>query len=276
MSFVEQRIEMEEMSIACYRGGRGFPLLLIHGSGPGASSTGYWRAVLEPMAKHFEIWAMDLIGFGSSSRKPRPPYFDVDLWMRQIGRVIEQIGAPALGIVGHSISASFALRMAAADRRVRAVVTTGAMGRSFVANDATRAVWTPPRDRSELRRTLQGTVFNKELISESYLDAREPVVFDPGFVEHFGSMFHGDKQRYIDAVVLGDETLKAVHCPVLLIHGRDDVPFPMSVSVELSERLADADLMILSRCAHSIAIERSETLVRAVESFFSEHAGNPE
>ncbi|HZU64472.1 MAG TPA: alpha/beta fold hydrolase, partial [Novosphingobium sp.] len=68
----------EGLSVGCRIGGAGLPLLLIHGSGPGASTIGNWRLVLEDLANRYHVHAMDLVGFGESDRKPAPPYFDFE------------------------------------------------------------------------------------------------------------------------------------------------------------------------------------------------------
>ena len=68
------------LRVAYWEGGSGEPLLLIHGSGPGASTLGNWRLVLDELARDFHVIAPDLIGFGQSDRKPEAPYFDLDLW----------------------------------------------------------------------------------------------------------------------------------------------------------------------------------------------------
>lgn len=73
----------EGMKVQYLRAGQGLPLLLLHGSGPGASSLGNWKAVLGPLSEQYEVYAMDLIGFGGSQRKPAPPFFDYALWLRQ-------------------------------------------------------------------------------------------------------------------------------------------------------------------------------------------------
>lgn len=77
MSTIEMREEQfafEDMPVTVYRGGAGAPLLMIHGSGPGASSIGNWRTVLPALAARYDLYAMDLIGFGKSARKPSAPF----------------------------------------------------------------------------------------------------------------------------------------------------------------------------------------------------------
>lgn len=75
----EVQFDFEGVPVTYYHGGKGAPLLLIHGSGPGASSIGNWRTALGPLSERFEIFAMDLIGFGKSGRLPSTPYFDFPL-----------------------------------------------------------------------------------------------------------------------------------------------------------------------------------------------------
>jgi 2-hydroxymuconate-semialdehyde hydrolase len=67
MSFVETQTSFEQIAVAYLHGGRGFPVLMIHGSGPGASTAGNWMKVLDPLSDFIEIYAMDLIAKSASS-----------------------------------------------------------------------------------------------------------------------------------------------------------------------------------------------------------------
>src|SRR5215212_2271897 len=99
MEFREQDHSWQGHSIHTWRGGRGKPLLLLHGSGPGASTLGNWSRVLKPLAERFEVLAADLIGFGLSSRKKEPPYFDLQLWQAQASFLVDQIGRDDIGVL---------------------------------------------------------------------------------------------------------------------------------------------------------------------------------
>ena len=131
MAYTERQFNFEGIPVHYREGGRGFPILMIHGSGPGASTLGNWRLVLDPLAERFHIHAMDLVGFGLSGRKPAPPYFDLDLWLRQCKAMIGQIPGDRVGVIGHSLSGSLALKLAASEPRVAKVMTTGTMGATF-------------------------------------------------------------------------------------------------------------------------------------------------
>ncbi|WP_130835769.1 alpha/beta fold hydrolase [[Erwinia] mediterraneensis] len=260
--------EFEGMQVGFYYAGRGKPLLLIHGSGPGASSLGNWGRVLEPLAKDFTVYAMDLIGFGISDRKPEKPYFDFEMWVRQAKAMIDFIDADEIGLIGHSLSAAIALKAAASDTRIKAVLTTGAIGASFKATQATQRIWRCPKNRDELISTLGTLIHDKSVIDEEYIRAREPVVFQKGYAEYFDEMFTGEPQQYVEKTTLSIETLSAVNCPVIMLHGRDDIPFPPSSSEMLSKHIRQADLQILNNCSHSVVLERNDAFMAAVKVLF--------
>jgi 2-hydroxymuconate-semialdehyde hydrolase len=270
----EEFFEFEGIPVAYYRAGRGTPLLLLHGSGPGASSIGNWRAVLEPLAERYEIFAMDLIGFGKSGRKPQQPYFDYALWVRQAAAMLSRIPGERVGVIGHSLSGSIGLTLAAQEPRVAAVMTTGTMGVAFEPNDATRRTWTCPRNREELVLALTGLIHDTARIDDAYLRAREQVIFAPGYADYFDAMFKGDQRQYVDAARLSAPVLDRISCPVLMIHGRDDGAFPPSGSIELAQKLPCADLMLISECSHSIAFERPDTFLALANHFFDRASKN--
>src|SRR5579864_1609404 len=87
----QERFEFEGVRISYYVGGAGTPLLLLHGSGPGASSLGNWRTVLEPLSQRHTVFAMDLVGFGQSGRKTAAPLFDYAMWVRQARAMLSRI-----------------------------------------------------------------------------------------------------------------------------------------------------------------------------------------
>ncbi|HEX4327317.1 MAG TPA: alpha/beta hydrolase [Burkholderiales bacterium] len=265
----EAQFEFEGLPVTYYHLGRGRPLLLIHGSGPGASSIGNWRRVLEPLAQDFEVFAMDLVGFGKSARKPAPPYFDYALWARQAAAMLARMPGNEVGVLGHSISGSLALTLAAREPRVAAVMTTGTMGAPFAPADTTRRCWTCPTTREELVLALSGLIHDTSVIDEAYLAAREPVVFAPGYADYFNSMFAGDAAQYVQAAVLSPETIAKIQCPVLLLHGRDDTAFPPSSSIEIAARLKHADLALLADCSHSVAFERTDIFLSLARQFFN-------
>jgi len=251
------------------QGGAGKPLLLIHGSGPGASTMGNWKRVLDPLCERYHVFAMDLIGFGQSGRKPQPPFFDVDFWLGQCRALLAMMPGDSIGIAGHSLSGALALKLAASDARIGQVLTTGSMGAPFTPNADTRLCWTFPETVAELRQTAEMLIFDKSLIDDAYLAARRAVLFeDPGYAPYFRAMFGSDAQIYADAAVLSPDELARIACPVAMLHGRNDTAFPPHISLSLAAGIARADVTILAACSHSVAMEHPAKFLAAAHCLF--------
>jgi 2-hydroxymuconate-semialdehyde hydrolase len=263
-------IPFEGLRMNAYEGGDGRALLFVHGSGPGASSIGNWRLVLDDLATRFRILAIDLIGFGLSDRKPEPPYFDFDLWGRQIAAALDHLAAADVGLIGHSLAGALVLKAASLDRRVGAVLTTGTMGAPMPVNPALDYVWRCPASREEMRRAAQALIADHSLITDAYLDFRMQVIGSPEYQRYFNEMFDQPFETYIEAAVLDDETLARITVPVLLLHGTEDDPIPAETgSIALQPRLPRADVLLLHNCSHSVAMERRETFIKAVLGHFA-------
>ena len=260
----------EDSTVHAMEGGAGFPLLLVHGSGPGASTAGNWRLILEPLAERYHVFAMDLIGFGRSGRRPQPPFFDVAFWLRQAEAMLEHMPEGPFGIVGHSLGAALALKLAATTPRVAAVLTTGAMGADFPVNEGTRRCWTFPETRQDLQATAEVLIHDRRHITSDYIENRVKTLFgDADYRAYFSAMFAGDRQRFVTEALLSAAELARITMPVTMLHGREDRAFPPAITLELAKSLPQADILLLADCSHSIALEQPQKLLAACFALFS-------
>jgi len=100
------------------------PLLLVHGFG---ASTDHWRKNLVGLSADFEVWAIDLLGFGRSDKAIVP--YSPNLWRDQLQDFItEVIGRPAV-LVGNSIGAyACLLTGATCPKAIQGVVLINSVG----------------------------------------------------------------------------------------------------------------------------------------------------
>jgi pimeloyl-ACP methyl ester carboxylesterase len=94
-----------------FQGDRGVPVLLIHGFG---ASVGHWRKNIPILAQNYRCYAIDLIGFGASS-KPAPGT-EIEYTMETWGQLVvdfcrEVIGAPTI-LIANSIGCVVAMQAA--------------------------------------------------------------------------------------------------------------------------------------------------------------------
>jgi 2-hydroxymuconate-semialdehyde hydrolase len=62
--------------------GSGFPLIMLHGSGPGVSAWANWNKLFPLLSGEHHIYAPDLVGFGYTDR-PAGMTYNMDAWIRQ-------------------------------------------------------------------------------------------------------------------------------------------------------------------------------------------------
>jgi 2-hydroxymuconate-semialdehyde hydrolase len=253
-----------------WEGGSGFPVLMLHGVGPGTSIVGNFGPVLEPLSRRLHLFAMDLIGFGQSDRNNAQPYFDVELWVRQALAMIETMPDGPIGVAGHSLGGALALKVAARSGRVVKVLTSCTVGSSYPINEALLDFWSMPADRDGLRRAMGRMAFSSAAVTDDMIEDRWRQLNQPGYPEYFGELFADPKQRLLDAAVLSDDELGRIGARVVMLHGRDDRPCPPEMTtLPLASRLPAADVILLGRCGHNLPRERAADYLQSAFALFA-------
>jgi len=85
-------------------------LVLIHGFG---ASVGHWRKNVPVLAQKFRVYAIDLIGFGSSAQpKPSELPYTFETWGQQVADFVREVVGDRTILVGNSIGAVVAMQAA--------------------------------------------------------------------------------------------------------------------------------------------------------------------
>jgi pimeloyl-ACP methyl ester carboxylesterase len=85
-------------------------IVLIHGFG---ASVGHWRKNISVLSKKFRVYAIDLIGFGSSAQpKPSDLAYTFETWGQQIADFVQEVVGDRTVLVGNSIGAVVAMQAA--------------------------------------------------------------------------------------------------------------------------------------------------------------------
>ncbi len=261
----------EGLKVHYWEGGSGFPVLMLHGVGPGTSIQGNFGPVLEPLAAKCRIVATDLIGFGASGRKPAPPFFDLDLWLRQAETMLELLPPGECGIAGHSMGGALALKLAARHPRITRVLTSSTVGAGYQLPPALDQFWSTGADRDQLRRAMLEMVHDPAAVSDAMVEDRYKFLSSGDYADYFAAMFASPRQRYLDAAVLSDAELKAIRARVVMLHGRNDKPCPAKLTtMALAAHLHRADVHLLGKCGHNLPRERTREYIGIAGSLFAE------
>jgi len=215
------------------------PLLLVHGFG---ASTEHWRKNIAELSAEFEVWAIDLLGFGRSAK---PPWrYSGDLWQAQLRDFINsRLERPAV-LVGNSLGGYAVLRAAAHHPETAAGVallnSAGPFARNpettlptqanrplkQFARDCVRSLLRQPwasyllfcylRRPAPIRRTLKRVYWDPSAVTEELVEAIRRPARDRSALRVFRSVFTAPPGDPLD------ELLPKLQCPLLALWGERD------------------------------------------------------
>lgn len=210
------------------------PLLLVHGFG---ASTDHWRKNLAGLKDDFEVWAIDLLGFGRSA-KPDWQYSG-DLWREQLHDFITgEIGEQVV-LAGNSLGGYASLCVAAQYPDAAGLVLLNSAG-PFTSDRpaAEPSVWRKglkkaiqsvllqdwvsfllfqqTRRRSVIRKTLEKVYLDKSAVTDQLVEDIYRPSCDAGAAKVFASVFKSPQGEKIDVL------LSRLTCPLLMLWGEAD------------------------------------------------------
>ncbi|MBN1527496.1 MAG: alpha/beta fold hydrolase [Thermoleophilaceae bacterium] len=95
-------------SLNVERRGRGQPIVLLHGIG---GELCVWEPVLEPLAEHLDVIAVDLPGFGHSPPLPDGAGPTPEALARAVARLMDELGLESAHLAGNSLGGWVALEL---------------------------------------------------------------------------------------------------------------------------------------------------------------------
>nr|WP_016355709.1 alpha/beta hydrolase [Pseudomonas migulae]AGC70469.1 2-hydroxymuconic semialdehyde hydrolase, XylF [Pseudomonas migulae] len=252
--------------------GEGFPVLLIHGSGPGVTAWANWRGIIPQLAQTRRVVAPDMLGFGYSDR-PADGRYHQQRWVEHAIGVLDALGIQQADIVGNSFGGGLALALAIRHpERVRRLVLMGSVGVSFPITPGLDAVWGYEPSFASMRRLMDVFAYDRNLVNDELAELRYQASIRPGFQESFAQMFPAPRQRWVDGLASDEADIRALPHETLVIHGREDQVIPLAASLTLADWIARAQLHVFGHCGHWTQIEHAGRFARLVEDFLAEAA----
>ena len=261
--------------------GSGPPLLLVHGL---MTSSYSWRYVLEPLGRHFTLYAPDLPGNGKSDR-PLAARYHPDALADWIGEVQAALGIRGSPVIGNSMGGYLCMRLAlrdpAAMSRLVNVHSPGVPEARLYALGAALAVpgvksllaWLARRKPEEwAHRNVH--YFDESLKSRE--EAREygaPLADPDGaraFVKHLGeTMAIGPIRRFYRELADRQRRGEPFPVPLLLVYAERDPMVPPRFGELLAGRIPGARLVRLTDASHFAHVDAVEHFLPPVLSFLT-------
>ncbi|HHW95490.1 MAG TPA: alpha/beta fold hydrolase [Mogibacterium sp.] len=250
--------------------GEGFPVIFIHGSGPGVSAWANWRLIIPKISPYRRVLAPDMVGFGYTER-PEGVEYTMDNWVQQMVDFMDALGIAQADLVGNSFGGGLALAMAVEyPERVRKLILMGAMGVNFPITEGLDAVWGYTPSPENMLRMLDLFVDDKSYANQELANIRYEASIEPGFQEAFSSMFPAPRQRWVESMAKHESRISEIKHPTLIVHGREDQVIPVDNAYKLINMIDNAQLHIFGHTGHWTQIERAHSFANLVNLFLDE------
>lgn len=274
MSLPGRFVDTSAGRVFVHRGGRGAPLVLVHGW---MMSHWYFRPLVEELAGEREIVAIDLPGHGESDR-PSPSTFAYDFaaFSDVVDQVLRRLELGRVDVLGASMGGGVALSLAARrpERVERLILVDAAVYPGRVAGLRPKLALLPSVGpllfkhgfgRRELARALRG------------LAVRDGRILDDAWVDYFwerlaragGHEAAWACMRMLSSLPANTSEPGRVRAQTLLIWGDEDRLVPLGHGRRLQRAIAGARLAVVPASGHTPFVERTDQFLRILRPFLA-------
>ena len=247
-------------------------VVMLHGSGPGASGWANFNRNVEPLvAAGYRVVLMDCPGWSKSD-----PIVSTgsrsDLNATALKGLLDAIGLDKVHIIGNSMGGHSAVAFALANpKRVGKLVLMGG-GTGGVSpfvpmpTEGIKLIGALYRDPTieNLKRMMNVFVYDTSSLTDDLFKARlDNMLARREHLENFVKSAEANPRQFPDVT----HRLGEIAAPTLLIWGRDDRFVPLDTGLRLLAGLQKADLHIFSRCGPWAQWEHADKFNRMVAEF---------
>jgi 2-hydroxy-6-oxonona-2,4-dienedioate hydrolase len=264
-----------DLQLHCNDAGSGAEtVVMLHGSGPGASGWANFNRNVEPfVAAGYRVVLMDCPGWSKSD-----PVVSTgsrsDLNARALKGLMDAIGLDKVHIVGNSMGGHSAVAFALAnpERVGKLVLMGGGTGglSPFVPmpTEGIKLIGALYRDPTieNLKRMMNVFVYDTSNLTEELFQARlDNMLSRRDHLENFVKSAEVNPKQFPDV----GHRLGEFASPTLVVWGRDDRFVPLDIGLRLVTGLQKADLHVFSRCGHWAQWEHADKFNRMVLDFLA-------
>ena len=267
-----KRIQTKSWDIHYHEAGQGYPLVLVHGGGPGASAWSNYNPNIATLAEKYRVLAIDLPGWGKSQAVT----YDQRDNSGALAEFLEALGIEQAAFVGNSMGGSSCIRLAyERPELVSHLITMGSSagvpgmfdpaGLSEGVRALEAAYFNPSVET--MRKFVEVMAFDTRHVTDELLVERvKAALARPDHIEGWKSG-HGKPMVKLDPM-----RVATIAAPTLLMHGRDDRTVHFASALTLARAIANSRVYLVNRCGHWVQLEHTDEFNRTVDSFIQGQA----
>jgi len=267
-----QRIKTPNWDIHYNEAGQGFPVVLVHGGGPGASGWSNYKPNIPQLSEHLRVLAVDLPGWGES----QPVSYEDRDNSGALAEFLETLSISKAAVVGNSMGGASVIRLAyERPDLVSHLITMGspsgmpglfeAAGLSEGVKVLERAYFEPSHET--IRALTDVMTFDTSNVTDELIEERlQNTLSQRAHVENWiGGHGKGPMVR------LDQAKIPTITAPTLLMHGRDDRVTSFAHAIRLAGVIRDARALIVNRCGHWLQLEHAKEFNSMVHRFIEDN-----
>lgn len=261
----EKRVKVGDFDVAYLEGGQGPTALLIHGFG---GDKEHWTRFARQLTDQYHVIAVDLPGFGESSRVEGQSYAPQKQAAR-IDQLRAALGLKKMHVLGNSMGGMIAGVYARQyPENVHSLTLINSAGiRSPEPSELSRelAQGRNPlvvESREDMDKLLNFTFHKRPFIPDAVVDRL-----------YENSVPHREWNRRIFKEIeaagrVVEDALPEIQVPILVLWGDKDRVLNVSATQTVQKVKPDAEIKILADCGHVPMIERVDETAAIVLEFF--------
>jgi len=251
--------------------GDGEPLILIHGF---FFDSHMWDTSIDVLAQRYKVYAIDLWGFGYSTRAPLD--YGYNLYTEQLLKFMNTLDITQAHLIGQSMGGGTIINFSVLNRdRVNKIVLVNVAGMpnplplmARISNLSGVGEFMFGLGSDFMRRFTLGKNFfhNKDLLTEDYY---QNIIRFHKIQESSEVMLTVTRSLFFDTLLEEIKTLGQMDLPILIVWGREEKSINPTIAQKLSQILKSSHLEILDEAGHCSHMDQPELFNQLVIDFLA-------
>lgn len=263
-------VQTRKFKVHYHDAGEGDVIVMLHGSGPGATGWSNFSQNIEVLSQHYRVLAIDMPGWGESD----PVTYQEREHSTTLAEVLDELGIDKIALIGNSMGGGTSVRFAYEyPERVTHLITMGSSSGESVEmgpgglTEGLKILQKGYRKPGfeTMRELVDVMCFDGSFATDELVQARADAVL--AMPEHAKNFIDGSGKRPI--VELDWKKVRTISAPTLLFHGRDDRVVHFEHSLRLTSLIKNSRLVLINQCGHWLQIEHAEEFNRLVLDFLA-------
>jgi 2-hydroxy-6-oxonona-2,4-dienedioate hydrolase len=255
--------------------GSGHPVVLLHGSGAGATGWSNFNPNIATLGENFRAMAFDMPGWGGTvDLDPNGERDHVNALLL----ALDELGIEKVALVGNSMGGMTSLRFTIEHPdRVSHLITMGApspgtnvfapAGAPSEGMKTLLAAYTDPSP-ANFKRLVSIMAYDQSFATDELAAERSAnALAHPEHLVSFQTHMASAAKKF---QALGSR-LAEIAVPTMVMHGRDDRTVSFEASLRTVAVVPNARLVLFNRCGHWVQLEHAAEFNRLVAQFVANH-----